>query len=100
MLNHSSRRFIIELDIVTRTLEPVTIHCYSMAALGYANDPKYHGKTKDIDIRYYFIHDMVAHKEVILKHISMNHIVDDLLTMSIARETYQAHVRRLTLHRL
>ena len=100
LLNRNSRRFIIELDIVARTLEPVTIHFHSMATLTYANDPKYHGKTKDIDIRYYFIHNMVAQKEVILKHISMNHIVDDLLTMSIARETYQAYVRRLTLCRL
>ena len=49
------RRFIAELGIVTYTSEPVTIHQDNMVALAYAKDPKYHGKTKHIDIRYYFV---------------------------------------------
>ena len=78
------RRFITELGIVARALEPITIHCNSMAAFAYAKDPKYHGKTKHIDIRYHFIHDMVAQKEVVLKHISTSRMVVDPLTKPIA----------------
>ena len=94
------RRFIAELGIVTCASVLVTIYCDRMVALTYAKDPKYHGKTKHIDIRYYFIHDMVAQKEVVLKHISTSRMVVDPLTKPIAREAYQAHVRSLGLHRL
>ena len=43
------RRLITELGILAR-VEPVTIHCDNMATFAYAKDPKYHGKTKHIDI--------------------------------------------------
>lgn len=54
------RRFLKHLDIGKDTSDPVTIFCDSMAALAYAKDSKYHGRTKHIDIRYHYIRDMVA----------------------------------------
>uniref|UniRef100_A0A2N9HS45 Integrase catalytic domain-containing protein n=1 Tax=Fagus sylvatica TaxID=28930 RepID=A0A2N9HS45_FAGSY len=63
------RRFLQRLDIVASAMDPVTIYSDSMAALAYAKDPKYHGKTKHIEIKYYYIRDMVAKKEVFLEHI-------------------------------
>ena len=59
-----------------------------MAALAYVKDLKDHGKTKHIDIWYHFIRDVVAHKEFVLKHISMSHMVTDPLSKPIAREAY------------
>ena len=44
------RRFFQHLEIVKDASNPVTIHCDSTATLAYAKDPKYHGKTKHIDI--------------------------------------------------
>jgi hypothetical protein len=54
------RRFLQHLEIVMDAPNPITIHCDSTVALAYAKDPKYHGKTKHIDIRYHYIRDMVA----------------------------------------
>ena len=93
------RRFFQHLGVVTNTLGPVTIHCDSMAALAYAKDPKYHGRTKHIDLRYHYIRDMIAQKEVILKHIPTTQMVADPLTKPIARDVYMAHVRTLGLRR-
>ena len=93
------RRFLLHLGVVTHTLDPVTIHCDSMAALAYAKDPKYHGKTKHIDLRYHFIRDMVAQKEVILKHIPTTRMIADPLTKPIAKESFMVHVRALGLRR-
>ena len=94
------RRFITELGIVARASEPVTIHCNSMATLAYTKDPKYHGKTKYINIRYHFIRDMVVQKKVVLEHISTSRMVVDPLTKPITREAYQAYARNLGLRRL
>ena len=40
--------FLQEIGVVKIAFEPVTLYCDSMAALTYAKDPKYHGKTKHI----------------------------------------------------
>lgn len=47
------RRFLGHLDVLTVRVELATIYCDSMATLTYVKDPKYHGKTKHIDMRYH-----------------------------------------------
>ena len=49
------RRFFQHFEIVKDASDSVTIHCDSIAALAFVKDPKYHGKTKHIDIRYHYI---------------------------------------------
>ena len=48
------KRFIAKLGIIAHASElvtnPVIIHYNNMSTLAYAKDPKYHGKTKHIDI--------------------------------------------------
>lgn len=94
------RRFFIHLGVVKDASDPVTIHCDSTSTLAFAKDPKYHGKTKHIDILYHFIRDMIAQKEIVLKYISRSRMVVGLLTKPIAREAFMAHVKSLGLHRL
>ncbi|GMP50698.1 hypothetical protein CsSME_00017211 [Camellia sinensis var. sinensis] len=94
------RRFLQHLDVVTHTSDPVTIHCDSMAALAYAKDPKYHGRTKHIDLRFNFIRDILAQKEAILEHIPTSRMVADPLTKHIARDVYLTHVRALGLRKI
>ena len=42
------RRFLQDIGVVKTAFEPMTLYCDSMAALAYAKDSKYHGKTKHI----------------------------------------------------
>jgi len=70
-------KFLREFSIVARAEEPVTIYCDSSAAIAYSKDPKYHVKTKHIDISYHFVSHMIARKEVILRHISTSRMVAD-----------------------
>ena len=44
------RIFSQDIWVVKTSFEPVTLYCDSMVALAYAKDPKYHGKTKHIQI--------------------------------------------------
>ena len=94
------RRFFQNLEVVKDASDPVTVHCDSMAALAYAKDSKYHGKTKYIDIRYHYIRDMVAHNEVALKHISTSLMIANPLTKPIGRDVFQAYVMSLGLRRI
>ncbi|XP_030964731.1 secreted RxLR effector protein 161-like [Quercus lobata] len=75
-------------EVVEDALNLVTVHCDSMSALAYANDSKYHGKTKHIDIRYHYIREIVAHSEVVLKHISSRHMIVDPQIKPIGRDAF------------
>ena len=68
----SLKRFLQDLEVVKTAFEPVTLYCDSMASLAYAKDPKYHGKTKHIQIKYHFVREMITQNEVVLKHIPTN----------------------------
>jgi len=80
--------------------EPVTIYCDNTVAIAVAKDPKYHGKTKHIKMRYHYIREAITEQDVILKHISTNSMVVDPLTKPIARDVFVRHVRSLGLCRM
>ena len=94
------RRFFQDIGVVKIAFGPVTLYCDSMVALAYAKDPKYHGKTKHIHIRYHFVIDMITQNEVVLKHIPTNEMVANLFTKPIARDALVRHVRSLGLCRM
>ena len=87
------RSFLQHLEIVKTALKSVIIFCDNTAALAVAKDPKYHGKTKHIKKIYHYIRDTITKKDVVLKHISTNNLVANLLTKLIARDIYVGHVR-------
>jgi hypothetical protein len=93
------RRFLQRLDIVASAMDLVTIYNDSMATFAYAKDPKYHRKTKHIEIKYHFIRDMVA-KEVFLEHISTKNMLADPLTKPITRDSFHGHIKGLGLCRV
>ncbi|XP_075099421.1 uncharacterized protein LOC142176205 [Nicotiana tabacum] len=69
------KRFLVHLDVYNNAVEPVTINCDSQAAIAYTKDPKYHGKTKHIDIKYNFVRDMVVNKESLFsRNPSSSHV--------------------------
>ena len=94
------KRFLQCLGITTHFEEAVTLYSDSTVALVYAKDPKYHGKSKHIEIKYHFIRDIVAWGEVLVKHISTGSMVADPLTKPIVRDVFQSHVGSMRLRRM
>ena len=58
------------LGIYKNAISPVLVNCDSQAPIAYIKNPKYHGKTKYIDMKYNFVRCMVAHNEVNMKYVS------------------------------
>lgn len=94
------RRFTQHLDIMTRVDKPVEMFSNSMDALKYVKDPKYHDRTKHIDICFHYIREMTRLGEVTLRHISTTRMVADPLTKPINRDVFLTPVRNLGLHRI
>ena len=76
------------------------VYCDSMTALTYVKDLKYHRKTKQIQIRYHFVRDMITQNEVVLRHIPMSKMVVDPFTEPIERDAFVRHAKSLSLCRI
>ena len=78
----------------------MTIYYDNTTTIAMAKDPKYHGKTKHIMMRYHYIREAINYHDVILKHISTSSMVADPLTKLIARDAFIRHVKSLCLCRM
>ena len=87
------------LEIKEDASNQVLVNCDSQAAIAFTKDSKYHSKTKHIDIKYNFVRDMVAQKEVSIQYISTHKMVADPFTKPIHRDTLDSHVRSLGMRR-
>ena len=54
------RRFLLNLGIVRNDLKSTTVYSDSQVAITYVKDPKYHRRTKYIDIKNNFIRVIIA----------------------------------------
>jgi hypothetical protein len=56
----------------------VRIECGSQSAIFLAKNPTYHSKTKNIDVQYHFVRDMVEEKKVLLMKVdNLNNVLCD-----------------------
>lgn len=94
------KRFIEHLGFGNESTNPVLVYCDNTAAIAYMKDPKYHSKTKHIDIKYNFVRDYIAQKVVTVQHISTKNMVADPLTKPIAKELYDKHVKAIGMRKM
>ena len=82
------RRFLKHLCVTKTATDPILIWSDSMVALAYAKDPKYHGRTKHIEIKYHHVRQMIGNTKIVLDHISTGQMVADPLTKPIKRDIF------------
>ena len=69
----------------------MSIYVDNQGGIDLANNPKYHDRTKHIDIRYHFIRDITQKGLVDLIHLPSNDNTADILTKSLPREKFEEH---------
>ena len=74
---------------------PITLHCDNQAALHLANNDNYHAHTKHIDIRFHFICQTIANKQIIMIHCPTEDMVADILTKALPKYNTTIHVQNL-----
>lgn len=67
----------------------------NQSAIEMSSNPKYHGRTKHIDIRHHFIRDQVEQGNVRLTYCPTKEMVADLLTKSIPADQFKSLRRRM-----
>ena len=71
------------------------LYCDSQAAITYTKDPKYHNKTKHIDIKYYFVRDVVASGEITSQYISTREMIVYHFKKAMSRDLFKKNMLRL-----
>ena len=66
----------------------VRLYCNRQSAIFIAKKHGYHAKTKNIDVQYHFVRDMVEDKKVLLKKVDTLKNVVDSLTKSISTKMF------------
>jgi hypothetical protein len=72
---------LTELGLKVET--PVVLHEDNQGCIALANNPSQHGRSKHIDIKYFFIREKIAEKSFVLKYCDTEHMIADVLTKAL-----------------
>ncbi|XP_019229122.1 PREDICTED: uncharacterized protein LOC109210203 [Nicotiana attenuata] len=63
-----------------KQVSPTIIFCDSKSAIELKKNPVFHGRSKHIDIKFYFIRDLVQDKEIVIEYRKTGEQVTDVFT--------------------
>ena len=75
--------------------EKVNINCDNISAVFSSQNREHNKRTRHIDIRYFYIRDMIEQKEIITTHIPSEENFADILTKALAAPIFREFVSRL-----
>ena len=64
--------------------QAMILYCDSQSTIFLEKNPTYHSKTKNIDVQYHFVRDMVEEKKVLLEEVDTLKNVANSLTKSVS----------------
>ncbi|GJX52596.1 hypothetical protein Tco_0280965 [Tanacetum coccineum] len=79
------KNFIGDLGVVQTVQDPIEIFCDNKSAVALTKEPKDHGKSKHIEIKYHFVQSKVEEGHVIVKHIRSEDNPADPFTKALAK---------------
>lgn len=66
-----------------------SLHLDNQLALAVTRNPEHHGRMKHLDIRHYWLRDVVNAGEIDVKYISTKQMPADIMTKSLPRATVE-----------
>jgi hypothetical protein len=75
-------------DIQVEYDEPIPIYCDNTRAISISKNPMMHSKTNHIPIKYHFLWEQVAEKNIIVEYVGTKEQVADIFTKPLPRESF------------
>jgi hypothetical protein len=82
-------------DIQVEYDEPIPIYCDNTSAINISKNPVMHSKTKHIPIKYHFLQEQVAEKNIKVEYVGTKEQVEDIFTKPLPRESFEYLRQRL-----
>jgi hypothetical protein len=70
-------------------MEATTILCDNQSCIKMTENPVFYDKSKHIEIRYHYIHDMVQRGAIKLQYVSTDEQVADVLTKPLSQVKFE-----------
>lgn len=71
------------------TTQANTIHEDNQSCIKICNNPELHGRSKDIDIRYFFAQEKVQRHEFTIVYCSTKYMVADIFTKALDKHQFR-----------
>ncbi|KAK9088551.1 hypothetical protein Scep_027633 [Stephania cephalantha] len=81
-------------DLHQTQQKKIELYCDNKSAIESSKNPAFHGRAKHIELRFYFIRDLINKGELIMKFCHTEVQVADIFTKSLSNERY-AYLRSL-----
>ena len=75
--------------------EPIPIYCDNTSAISISKNLVMHSKTKHIPIKYHFLQEQVAEKNIRVEYVGTKEQVADIFTKPLPREAFEYLCQRL-----
>jgi hypothetical protein len=89
------RRLLSELG--QNQTHPTPLHIDNQSAMAIAKNPKFHDRTKHIEVRYHFLRQKVEEGELALEYVPTGCQVADVLTKGLVREKHEGFAKEMGL---
>jgi hypothetical protein len=76
-------------DIQVEYDEPIPIYCDNTSAISISKNPVMHSKTKHIPIKYHFLWEQVAEKNIRVEYVGTKEQVADIFTKPLPWEAFE-----------
>jgi hypothetical protein len=70
-------------------MEATMILCDNQSCIKMTKNHVFHDKSKHIEIRYHYIHDMVQRGAIKIQYVNMDEQVSDVLTKPLSRVNFE-----------
>jgi len=84
-------------ELFEQFLDTIMIYCDNKSGVRLEKSPMFRDKSKHIEIRYYFIRDMVQRGFIRLHHISTDEKIADILTEALSKGKFLVFIEHLGL---
>jgi hypothetical protein len=64
---------------------PSTLYIDNQSAVSVAKNPEHHGRIKHLDLRYYWLRDVVDNGQITVKHCPTTEMPADMLTKPLVK---------------
>ena len=69
--------------------KPTIIFEDNQGSISLAKNPKYHSRTKHIDIKYHYIRDAIENETIQLEYSPTDEMIADVLTKGLSRPQFE-----------
>ena len=76
-------------DLQVQFSEPIPIFCDKTSAISISKNPVMHSKTKQIPIKYHFVREQVAEKNIKLEYVCKKEQIANIFTKPLPREAFE-----------